>query len=397
MRPVRPVILWGWIGVVGVGGLFVLFIALEQSGSTVRAGGIALGSWFPVVSTFLGTLIALRQPGNRIAWLLIGIGFAVLAEFFLQLSLGAQPASPSKFDLVAIVLMHVALPAAIYLAFLVPLTFPSGRFLSQRQNLLAWPGAIMLSTQLLVTSFTEEIGPPFPPEEQAWTVANPVGFLPTTALDITTATTIILLLLTAIGGVFSLVLRYRRSPVVARAQIRWLLFSTSIVGVVLLLVAVTNVSESAVGAFLLVVAFVSVPVTITVAITRYRLFEIDRIISRTISYAVVVAVLAAAFFVLVALITVLLPAQDSLAVAGSTLAVAALFNPLRKRVQNVVDRRFNRTAYQAEIIIEAFSSRLGESLTTTQISADWQQTVNESLQPRTSSIWIKEGGSDGPK
>lgn len=393
----RRVILWGWVGVVGVGGLFVLFIALEQSGSTVRADGIALGFWFPMVSTVLGTLIVLRQPGNGIAWLLIGIGFAVLAEFFLQLSLGAQPASPSKLDLVAIVLVHVALPAAIYLALLVPLTFPSGRFISQRQNLVAWPGAIMLSTQLLVTSFTEEIGPPFPPEEQAWTVANPVGFLPTTALDITIAMTIIVLVLTAIGGVFSLVVRYRQSSAEARAQIRWMLFSTSIVGVVLLLVAVTNASESAVGALLLVVAFVIVPVSITVAITRYRLFEIDRIISRTISYAVVVAVLAAAFFGLVALITVLLPAQDSLAVAGSTLAVAALFNPLRKRVQNAIDRRFNRTAYQAEIVIDAFSFRLGESLTTTQIIEDWQQTVNESLQPGTSSIWIKEGGSHGPK
>ncbi len=393
----RRVILWVWVGVVGVGGLLVLSVALEQSGSAVRAGGIALGFWFPVASTVLGTLIALRQPGNRIAWLLIGIGFGVLSELFLQLFLGAQPASPSTLDLIAIVLVHISLPSAIYLAFLVPLMFPTGRFLSQRQALVAWPGTIMLSTQLLVTSFTKEIGPPFPPEEQAWTVANPVGFLPTTALDITIAMTIVVLVLTAVGGVFSLVARYRQSSAVARAQIRWMLFSTSIVGVVLLLVAITNASKSAVGALLLLVAFVSVPVSITVAITRYRLFEIDRIISRTISYAVVVAVLGATFFGLVALVAVFLPAQDSLAVAGSTLAVAVLLNPLRKRVQNTVDRRFNRSAYQVEIIIESFSSRVGESLTTTQVIEEWQQTVNESLRPGTSSIWINEGSSDGPK
>ena len=393
----RRVILWVWVGVVGVGGLLVLSVALEQSGSAVRAGGIALGFWFPVASTVLGTLIALRQPGNRIAWLLIGIGFGVLSELFLQLFLGAQPASPSTLDLIAIVLVHISLPSAIYLAFLVPLMFPTGRFLSQRQALVAWPGTIMLSTQLLVTSFTKEIGPPFPPEEQAWTVVNPVGFLPTTALDITIAMTIVVLVLTAVGGVFSLVARYRQSSAVARAQIRWMLFSTSIVGVVLLLVAITNASESAVGALLLLVAFVSVPVSITVAITRYRLFEIDRIISRTISYAVVVAVLGATFFGLVALVAVFLPAQDSLAVAGSTLAVAVLLNPLRKRVQNTVDRRFNRSAYQVEIIIESFSSRVSESLTTTQVIKEWQQTVNESLRPGTSSIWINEGRSDGPK
>jgi hypothetical protein len=112
---------------------------------------------------------------------------------------------------------------------------------------------------------------------------------------------------------------------------------------------------------------------------------------------VVVAVLAAAFFALVTLITVLLPAQDSLAVAASTLAVSAIFNPVRKRVQNTVDRRFNRSAYEAENISESFSSRLRESLTTTQIINEWQETVNQSLQPEASGIWIKErslGGSE---
>jgi hypothetical protein len=381
--------------VVGVGSLLVLFFAVQESGSAVRTGGIALGFWFPLASTVLGTLIALRRPGNRIAWLLIGIGFAVLAEFFLQLFLGDQPASPQAIDLAAIVLVHIALPTAIYLAFLIPLIFPTGRFVPQRQALAAWPGAIMLSTQLLVTVFANEIGPPFPSEEQAWTVANPVGFIPARALDVAIAGTIGVLILTGLIGVYSLVMRYRQSSAVARAQIRWMLFSTSIVGAVLLLIVVSNASQSAVGGLLLVVAFVSVPASITVAITRYRLFEIDRIISRTLGYTVVVAVLAAAFFALVTLITVLLPAQDSLAVAASTLAVSAIFNPVRKRVQNTVDRRFNRSAYEAENISESFSSRLRESLTTTQIINEWQETVNQSLQPEASGIWIKEGSLGG--
>lgn len=388
-------ILWAWCGVVGLGSLLVLFLAVQEPGSAVRAGGIALGFWFPAASTVLGALIALRRPGNRIAWLLIGIGFAVLAEFFLQLFLGAQPSSPAPIDLVAIVLVHAALPTAIYLAFLIPLIFPSGRFVSRRQSLAAWPGAVMVSTQLFVAAFTEEIGPPFPAEEQAWTVANPVGFIPAEALDITIAFTIGVLVFTGLIGVSSLVMRYRQSSAVAKAQIRWMLFSTSIVAVVLLLIVVSNASQSALGGLLLVVAFVSVPASITVAITRYRLFEIDRIISRTLGYTVVVAVLAAAFFALVALITVLLPAQDSLAVATSTLAIAAIFNPLRKRVQKTVDRRFNRSAYEAESISDSFSSRLSESLTAPQIIEEWQQTVDRSLQPTASGIWIKEGSFDG--
>ena len=208
---------------------------------------------------------------------------------------------------------------------------------------------------------------------------------------------IVVLGLTAVGGGFSLIMRYRRSSVVTRAQIRWMFFSTLIVAGVFILVATTNASQKMAGGLLLQVAVISIPVSITVAITRYRLFEIDRIISRTLSYTVVVAVLAAAFFGLVALITAALSAPNSLAVAASTLAIAALFNPLRKRVQNTIDRRFNRSAYDAEIISEAFASRLREPLTTTQIIEDWQRTVDESLQPETSGIWIKHRSPSGPE
>lgn len=392
----RRLILWTWVGVVGAGGLFVLF-AVQQADVSARAGGIALGFWVPAATTLLGTLVALRQPGNRIAWLLIGIGSAVLIEFFVQIQLSTKPDPLSSIDLAAIALAYAALPAAMYLAFLVPLMFPNGRFLTRRQGVAAWTGGFVLLVAPAVTMLSEEIGPPYPPAGQAWTVENPVGFLPSSAADAAAAVTIGLLVLTAVAGVFSLARRYRQSSVVTRAQIRWIGFSTSIVIGVLLIVITTGAWQSAVGALLLVVAFTSMPVSITVAITRYRLFEIDRIISRTINYAIVVAVLAAAFFGLVALITVLLPTQGSLAVAASTLAIAALFNPLRKRVQKTIDRRFNRSAYQAEVIGEAFSSRLRASLTAERIIEDWLQTVNESLEPETSGVWIRYGNLDGPE
>ncbi|MGB7859904.1 MAG: hypothetical protein WBM90_05355, partial [Acidimicrobiia bacterium] len=169
--------------------------------------------------------------------------------------------------------------------------FPSGRFPTPRQAWVVWPGAIMLSIQVLVAAFTAEIGPPYPPEELAWTVDNPIGFLPGSVLVATIALTVVVLLAMAIGGVASLTRRYRRSSVVAKAQTRWMLFSTMILGGAILLIAVTDASQTAAGALILQVAFVSIPISITVAITRYRLFEIDRIISRTVSYAVVVIVL----------------------------------------------------------------------------------------------------------
>ncbi|MGA7227878.1 MAG: hypothetical protein WBZ40_13335 [Acidimicrobiia bacterium] len=397
MTSTRRVFLWVWVGVVGAACCGVLSIAVQQPGSPVRATSIALGSWFPAVVTLLGALIAVRQPDNRIARLLIGIGFAVLLEYFAQLALGSEPVSPSLLDFAAIVLVHVTLPLAMYLLFLIAFLFPTGRFSTKRQAWAAWPGAIMLFIQLLITVFTVEIGPPYPSAEQAWTIENPVGFLPTSARDATIALALVILALTAVAGGFSLVMRYRRSSVVIRAQIRWMLFSTFIVAGVLVLVATTNASQHMAGGLLLQVAFISIPISITVAISRYRLFEIDRIISRTLSYTVVVAVLAAAFFGLIALITAALPTQSSLAVAGSTLAIAALFNPLRKRVQSTIDRRFNRSAYHAEVIARTFANRLREPLSTTQIIKEWQRTVDESLQPETSGIWIKQGSLDGPE
>lgn len=382
--------MWVWVGMVCAASLVVLFDAVEQSGSAVRAGGIAVGFWFPGVTTLLGTLVAVRQPENRIAWLLIGIGFAVLVEFFLQLFLSTEPSSPSSADLTAIVLVHIALPVAIYLAFLIPLMFPSGHFFTRRQALVAWPGAIMLLILPLIVILTEKVGPPFPPKGQTWTVENPVGFLPISALNSAIVSTIVVLFLTAVASVFSLAVRYRRSSVVPRAQIRWILFSTSIVGGVLLILVATDASQNVVGGLLLVAAFVSMPVSVTVAITRYQLFEIDRIIARTLSYALVVAVLGALFFGMVTLVTSLLAAQSSLVVAGATLAVAALFNPLRKRIQRAVDHRFNRSGYLTEVVSEKFTSRLRESLTTDELVEVWGQTVNNALQPEGIGIWIRQ-------
>lgn len=256
----------------------------------------------------------------------------------------------------------------------------------------------MLLILPLIVIFTEEVGPPFPSEEMAWTVENPVGILPTSALGIAIASMIVVLVLTAVAGFFSLAFRYRRSSLVAKAQIRWLLFSTVIVGGALLLLVVTDASQSAAGGLLLVVAFISIPVSLPVAITRYRLFEIDRIISRTLTYTVIVAILGIVFAAGVVWIPSVLGLEDTpLLVAGSTLAVAAVFNPLRRWVQRAIDRRFNRSAYQAEIVSDAFTSRLKERLTMTQIIEEFQRTVDESLQPEASGVWIKHGSFHGPE
>jgi hypothetical protein len=275
------------------------------------------------------------------------------------------------------------------MAFLIPWMFPDGRFYARWQTMAWLPGAVVLSVAPLTALFTEDIGQPYPAEGEAWMVENPIGFLPGSVLDIAIVLGFVVLVLTAASGAISLARRYQRSSVVMRAQIRWIAFSISIVAGVFALILITDASQNTVGGLLLVVAFASMPVCIAVAITRYRLFEIDRIISRTLSYTAIVAVLTAAFFGLVAAISALLPTQDSLAVAASTLAVATLFNPLRKRIRSSVDRRFNRSAHQAGVISEEFTSKLRESLTIDEITQLWRSTVEDYLQPATSGVWIQ--------
>lgn len=378
--------------------LVVLVVALQQTESFVRAGGIALGSWFPALAAALGATIALRQPGNRIAWLLNGIGFAVLIEMALQLLLSSGPVAPPPLNLGALLLLHVALPAALYLAFLVPLMFPNGHFFSRRQASMAWPGAIMLLILPLTVALTQKVGPPFPSEGLAWTVDNAFGILPVSVLRVSIALMIGAVAFTAVGGVFSLAIRYRRSSSVAKAQIRWLLYSTVIVAGIFVLLVASDASQSAVGGVLLVVAFVSIPASITVAITRYRLFEIDRIISRTLTYTVLVATLGLVFAAGVVWIPSAVGLEDSaLLIAGSTLAVAALFNPLRKRVQTAIDRRFNRSAFQGDVVLGAFAARLSEPLTTGQILSEWESAVTQSLQPEKIGLWVRRRSTNGPE
>jgi len=136
---------------------------------------------------------------------------------------------------------------------------------------------------------------------------------------------------------------------------------------------------------------VALPVSIGVAVLRYHLYEIDRIVSRTVSYAVVVGVLAVVFFGVVTVLTSLLPAESDLAVAGSTLAVAALFNPVRRRVQAWVDRRFNRSRYDAQKVMDAFSGSLRDRVDPDGVVEGWVGAVSETMQPTTVGVWIRAG------
>jgi hypothetical protein len=187
--------------------------------------------------------------------------------------------------------------------------------------------------------------------------------------------------------------RYRRSAGERRQQFKWLYTGAAIFVVSVISAVITSGSSGldlAVNNVIVPVGFAILPVCVGVAVLRYRLYEIDRIISRVISYAIITAVLAGVFAGLVLLATVVLPFKTPVAVAAATLAAAALFNPLRKRVQHAVDRRFNRARYDADQTVAAFAARLKDAVDLDSVRDDLAGVVHQALEPAHVSVWISQ-------
>ena len=133
-----------------------------------------------------------------------------------------------------------------------------------------------------------------------------------------------------------------------------------------------------------------IPFAITIAITRYRLYDIDRVISRTVSYSLLVVVLGTVYAGSVALLTTLLPGANTLVIAASTLAVAALFNPIRRRIQTAIDRRFFRGRYEAKTVVDELSSKLQGHLEVDELTTEVETVLTETLQPGAVGVWIRD-------
>jgi MFS family permease len=198
----------------------------------------------------------------------------------------------------------------------------------------------------------------------------------------------------AIPATISVIARYRMAGEIERHQIKWLLAATSLFALSYISGAVTDDSNE-LSWWLVSFALAAIPISILFAVLRYRLYEIDRLLSRTVGYAVVLGVLTAVYVVgAVWLPTRLLGGQTPLFVAASTLTVAGLFGPLRRRVLVWVDRRFYRARYDADRVAEAFSSRLRDQIDLTDLTADWVGVVTTTLRPTTIGVWVSERPSD---
>lgn len=333
-------------------------------------------------TSLLGVVINNHQAGNRIAILL-----QLTAVLLLISALGDSRevdgvSDPTIWDYLSLVSPSLGI-LGIGALFLILYIFPDGTFISRRWRWLGRGFMVGLTLFAFSAAFSEQLGDPYRDEP---VLANPIGFIPWDTFVTIAAIAAPLMMAMAIAGLVAISLRFRRSGPVVRAQIKWVLYA-AVVMLISFPIAVTD-STPLLETIFFTIFFGALPVAITLAITRYKLFEIDRLISRTISYAIVVAILAGSFFGLIVLVTALLGDQDSLAVAGATLAAAALFNPLRRSVQGFVDKRFNRSTYHAQRVTEEFSAKLLRPHSVEEVAGILSNTVDEVLQPSASAVWV---------
>jgi hypothetical protein len=222
---------------------------------------------------------------------------------------------------------------------------------------------------------------------------NPFGVHPAAVSDTAIAVGLAGLLGCVVVAVWSRLVRARRGTSVERQQIKWLAYAGCLVAATLAPSTILSLSAGtaarlAEGA--LMVAIVTVPAAVAVAVLRYRLYDIDRVISRTLAYAIVTGLLAGIYAGLVLLATQVLRFSSPVAVAAATLAAAALFNPVRRRVQHAVDRRFNRARYDTETTVVAFAARLKDAVDLDAVRGDLASVVQTALEPAHLSVWTSK-------
>jgi len=331
----------------------------------------------------MGFVLASRRPQNRIGWLALAAGLTLglrsFADQYEQRALvaapGSWPAGPAALWVSEwIWLISLALAAFLFLL------FPTGRLRSRRWRPAAWfVGAVFaLSTAAVMAGAAQE-----------W--AHPSASFGQLVSPPTLAAMVIGFLAALVVSGSAIVVRFARSTGEERLQLKWFAAAAVLVVVTFIALILTN-SNSVAAVILNNLALLSLDVAIAIAVLKYRLFEIDRIISRTLAYTIVTGLLVGLYAGLVLLATEVLSFSSSVAVAASTLAAAALFSPLRRRVQRAVDRRFNRARYDAHEMVAAFAVRLKDTVDPDDVQADLANVVQRALEPAHVSLWKNNGG-----
>jgi hypothetical protein len=348
----------------------------------------------------VGALVVAHRPNNAIGWLFSASALlAFTGQLAGQYAIYGYATRPGSLPGATLAVWYGSWPWVLILALTLiftPLVFPTGRLLSPRWRPLAWLAGVATAVLTTLNSLRTNMSLGTVPDQ---VIANPIGVAVVGNPDKGPAVPALILLLTVLAAVAfgSLVVRFRRSRGEERQQLKWFTYAAALVPLSVL----GDALPAVVGDLAIDLPIVFLPVAAGIAILRYRLYDIDRLINRTLVYGLLTALLggvyAGAVLVLGQLFGGVGRDPPSWAVAGATLAVAALFQPARRRIQQVVDRHFNRRKYDAAKTIQAFSTRLRDQVDLGTLSSELLAVVDQTVQPTRVVLWLRPsppGSSD---
>jgi class 3 adenylate cyclase len=340
----------------------------------------------------LGSVISAGHPGHRVALLLhvTSFGLLLLVATSLVVEFGNVPVAPNFFDFAASWFFNVLGSVVLFPVLLILFVFPTGFFLTRRWVWVGWATGIFSLVVGSVVLFSEEVGMVYDPELEHWHLANPIGFLRPEVAESMVSASVGVMMWLAVGGVASMIVRYRRADSVVRIQIKWVVYASAIAAAAVATTAFSD-GNQALYLALAMTALSVIPIAITIAITKYKLFEIDRLISRTLAYTLIVATLTIAYLAVTlgvgALAAAMSPTDADLPIPVVATALVAIgFQPVRKRALRIANRLVfgkERTPYEAlagikEVELDHLLPRIA-------------QLVTESTAARGAVVWLSTG------
>ena len=369
---------------------------LSQDGSRnvlYLAGEALISLVAPVVFAIVAALIVSRQPRNILGWvLMVPVGLYVVGGPIARYIESLAPSSPEP---TVPILLMAWFNNWNWLLLIIPLLFPNGQPPTPRWRWVGVAAIAWAALFVLLAALPQQINASTGP---TLVLDNPIGVLGKDTVERLVGVWIVGLLALVVVCAVALFVRYRRANATEREQIKWLLYACAVFLVVYVGGFVSRLGGTAsLGGYIWGVFFglsvIALPAAIGIAILRYRLYDIDVVINRTLVYGPLTMMLVALYFggivVLQRFFVLLTGQQSTIAVVASTLAIAALFSPLRRRIQGFVDRRFYRNKYDAAKTLEAFSAKLRDETDLEALSDDLVGVVRETMQPAHVSLWLR--------
>ena len=388
----RSLLAWSlWLATLAccAGGLVAALVWVRPLTAGLLAGVAGVALAYPLGYATVGLVVALRRPANPIGWLFSasGLVWALTISFEPWLnSLLVEHRPLGLAGQVAVVVQEVGWVPAIALGLALPLLLlPDGRLWSRRWRLVVADmvvgGALLVVGVVLAPGQLLNDGPV--PVDNPFALSGMAGKLAT----IVVIAGVVLYAISMPAALIGLVLRFRSSRGAERQQLRWVVAGAAAAAAGL--VAGANVPQQTVISSILYAMVLCIPLGLAVAVLRYRLWDLDRLVSRTVSYALVTALLVVPYLLILPVTASLARGSGSLAVAAATLIAAAAFQPLRRRVQDLVDRRFNRRRYDTARTLEHFAARLRDQLDLDALEGELLGVVDQTVAPTRASLWLR--------